>query len=142
MLLAALSTAFSIAPGGATAQTAPRIVSIGGSVTEFVYALEADDCLIAVDATIRYPPEATAKPSVGYMRSLSAEPMVRLAIGPDHRVLLPASMLLGGALLLVADTAARTVVVPAELPIWILTSCVGGPFFLWLLLRRRAWGFG
>ena len=68
--------------------------------------------------------------------------LVRLAIGPDHRVLLPASMLLGGALLLVADTAARTVVVPAELPIGILTSCVGGPFFLWLLLRRRAWGLG
>lgn len=66
--------------------------------------------------------------------------LVRLAIGPDHRVLLPASMLLGGALLLVADTAARTVVVPAELPIGILTSCVGGPFFLWLLLRRGAWG--
>ena len=68
--------------------------------------------------------------------------LVRLAIGPGHRVLLPASMLLGGTLLLVADTAARTVVVPAELPIGILTSCVGGPFFLWLLLRRRAWGFG
>ncbi len=68
--------------------------------------------------------------------------LVRLAIGPDHRILLPASMLLGGTLLLVADTAARTVVVPAELPIGILTSCVGGPFFLWLLLRRRAWGLG
>ena len=68
--------------------------------------------------------------------------LVRLAIGPDHRVLLPASMLLGGALLLVADTAARTVLVPAELPIGILTSCLGGPFFLWLLLRRRAWGLG
>ena len=78
MLLAALSTAFSIAPGGATAQTVPRIVSIGGSVTEFVYALEADDRLIAVDATSRYPPEATAKPSVGYMRSLSAEPILSL----------------------------------------------------------------
>ena len=68
--------------------------------------------------------------------------LVRLTIGPDHRILIPASMLLGGALLLVADTAARTVVVPAELPIGILTSCVGGPFFLWLLLRRRAWGLG
>lgn len=68
--------------------------------------------------------------------------LVRLAIGPDHRILMPASMLLGGTLLLVADTAARTVVVPAELPIGILTSCVGGPFFLWLLLRRRAWGLG
>jgi len=68
--------------------------------------------------------------------------LVRLTLGPDHRVLLPASMLLGGALLLLADTAARTVVAPAELPIGILTSCIGGPFFLWLLLRRTARGAG
>lgn len=66
--------------------------------------------------------------------------LVRLAVGPDHRIVLPASMLLGGALLLAADTAARTVVLPAELPIGILTSCLGGPFFLWLLMRRAAPG--
>ena len=77
-LLAATSAVFSLAPGSAITQTAPRIVSIGGSVTEFVYALEADGRLIAVDATSRYPPEATAKPSVGYMRSLSAEPILSL----------------------------------------------------------------
>lgn len=66
--------------------------------------------------------------------------LVRLWIGPDHRVLIPASMLLGAALLLLADLGARTVVLPAELPVGILTSCIGGPFFLWLLLRRRASG--
>ena len=66
--------------------------------------------------------------------------LVRLTIGPDHRTLLPASILLGASLMLVADLAARTVVLPAELPIGILTSCVGGPFFLWLLLRRRSLG--
>lgn len=66
--------------------------------------------------------------------------LVRLALGPDHRLLLPASGLLGAALLLLADLLARTLVLPAELPIGILTSCVGGPFFLWLLLRRRAQG--
>lgn len=63
--------------------------------------------------------------------------LVRLAIGPDHRYLLPASALLGGCLLLLADMAARTVVLPAELPIGIVTACFGGPFFLWLLARRR-----
>lgn len=66
--------------------------------------------------------------------------LVRLAIGPDHRTLLPASIFLGAALLLIADLTARTVVLPAELPIGILTSCVGGPFFLWLLMRRRTNG--
>jgi iron complex transport system permease protein len=63
--------------------------------------------------------------------------MVRLAIGPDHRIVLPASVLLGATLVLAADLAARTIVVPAELSIGILTSCLGGPFFLWLLIRRR-----
>jgi len=66
--------------------------------------------------------------------------LIRLCLGPDHRVLLPASMLLGGALLLLADLGARTLVLPAELPIGVLTSLIGGPFFLWLLMRRRGAG--
>ena len=66
--------------------------------------------------------------------------VVRLIAGPDHRLLLPLSMLFGASLLLIADLFARTLVLPAELPIGILTSCVGGPFFLWLLLRRRSLG--
>lgn len=63
--------------------------------------------------------------------------VLRLMGGPDHRFLLPASALLGGALLIGADTVARTVAAPAELPIGILTAAIGAPFFLWLLLRRR-----
>ena len=63
--------------------------------------------------------------------------MLRLSIGPDHRILLPGAALLGAALLIGADIVARTVVSPAELPIGIITSLIGGPFFLWLLLRQR-----
>ncbi len=63
--------------------------------------------------------------------------LVRLALGADHRLLMPASTLLGGSLLVAADILARTLVVPAELPIGIVTSLAGGPVFLWLLLRRR-----
>ncbi|MBX6425791.1 MAG: iron chelate uptake ABC transporter family permease subunit [Variibacter sp.] len=63
--------------------------------------------------------------------------LLRLAIGPGHRLLLPSALLLGGALLLVADTVARVVAAPAELPIGILTALVGAPFFLALLLRQR-----
>jgi iron complex transport system permease protein len=63
--------------------------------------------------------------------------ILRLVAGPDHRMLLPASALLGAALLVAADTVARTVVAPAELPIGILTAAFGAPFFLWLLLRRQ-----
>ncbi len=64
--------------------------------------------------------------------------LLRLVIGPDHRTLLPASALLGGTLLIGADMLARTIVAPAELPIGIITAAVGGPFFLWILLRNRA----
>jgi len=66
--------------------------------------------------------------------------LVRMVIGPDHRLLMPVSLLLGPALLLAADTFARTLVLPAELPIGILTSAIGGPFFLWLLVRHRRLG--
>jgi iron complex transport system permease protein len=66
--------------------------------------------------------------------------VVRLCVGPDHRLLMPLSILLGASLLLVADLFARTLVLPAELPIGILTACVGGPFFIWLLLRRKKRG--
>jgi iron complex transport system permease protein len=62
--------------------------------------------------------------------------VLRLMAGADHRMLLPASALLGAALLVAADTVARTIAAPAELPIGILTAAIGAPFFLWLLLRR------
>ena len=63
--------------------------------------------------------------------------VLRLAIGPDHRYLLPAAALLGAALLVLADAVARIIVAPAELPIGIITALFGAPFFLWLLLKRR-----
>jgi len=63
--------------------------------------------------------------------------LLRLVIGPDHRYLLPATALLGSTFLLFADAISRTIVAPAELPIGIVTAAFGGPFFLWILLRRR-----
>ena len=70
--------------------------------------------------------------------------IIRLIAGPDHRTLLPASALGGAALLLLADLAARTVAVPRELPLGVVTALAGGPFFLWILHRTRreqgGWG--
>lgn len=63
--------------------------------------------------------------------------LIRLLIGPDHKFIIPTSMLLGGSLLICADMVARTIVTPAELPIGIVTALIGAPFFLWLLLKRR-----
>lgn len=63
--------------------------------------------------------------------------LLRLMIGPDHRYLLPNAALLGASLLILADMIARTIVAPAELPIGIVTATLGGPFFLWILIRNR-----
>jgi iron complex transport system permease protein len=63
--------------------------------------------------------------------------VTRMVWGPDHRLLLPASALAGASLLIGADAVARVVVAPAELPIGVITALLGGPFFLWLLLRLR-----
>lgn len=62
--------------------------------------------------------------------------IVRLLSGPDHRVLLPASAMLGATIVLAADMLARVIVAPAELPLGIVTAIVGAPFFLHLVLRR------
>ena len=63
--------------------------------------------------------------------------LLRLAVGPDHRFLLVNTALLGAALLLVADVISRVIIAPAELPIGIVTAVLGGPIFLWILLRAR-----
>jgi iron complex transport system permease protein len=62
--------------------------------------------------------------------------LVRLVVGADHRLVLPASTFVGAAFLVACDTLARTVMAPLELPVGIITAVIGGPFFLWLLLRR------
>jgi iron complex transport system permease protein len=62
--------------------------------------------------------------------------LVRLLVGSDHRVVLPASILFGAAFLVVCDLIARTVMAPIELPVGIVTATIGGPFFIWLLVRK------
>jgi iron complex transport system permease protein len=63
--------------------------------------------------------------------------IVRRLVGSDHRLVLPASTFFGAAFLIVCDAIARTVLAPLELPVGIITALIGGPFFLWILLRRR-----
>ena len=63
--------------------------------------------------------------------------LLRLISGPDHRWLLINSALLGAVMLLVADMISRVIIAPAELPIGIITAIMGGPFFMWILLRKR-----
>ena len=63
--------------------------------------------------------------------------ILRLLIGPDHRWLFPAVLLLGGSFLVFCDTIARMLIYPAELPVGVITSLIGGPFFLFLLVRAK-----
>lgn len=72
--------------------------------------------------------------SIGFV-GLIVPHAVRLAVGADHRVLLPASVLAGGTLLVLADTLARVVIAPRQLPVGVLTAMIGVPIFLWLLHR-------
>jgi iron complex transport system permease protein len=62
--------------------------------------------------------------------------LVRLIVGADHRLVLPASALFGATFLVLCDLIARTIFAPVELPVGIITAMLGGPFFLWLLFRR------
>jgi iron complex transport system permease protein len=62
---------------------------------------------------------------------------LRLVVGPDHRLLIPASFFVGGAFLVVCDTFARTILSPTEMPVGIVTALLGGPFFIFLLKRRQ-----
>jgi iron complex transport system permease protein len=63
--------------------------------------------------------------------------VVRILVGPDHRILLPASVISGALFLIWTDTLARTVISPAELPVGIITSLLGAPFFIYLLMSRK-----
>jgi iron complex transport system permease protein len=62
--------------------------------------------------------------------------LVRLLVGADHRVVLPASVLFGAAFLVVCDLLGRMLLAPIEIPVGVITALIGGPFFLWLLLKR------
>jgi iron complex transport system permease protein len=63
--------------------------------------------------------------------------IVRLIVGADHRLVLPASALFGASFLIACDLVARTIIAPVEMPVGIITAIIGGPFFLWLLFRGR-----
>jgi iron complex transport system permease protein len=64
---------------------------------------------------------------------------LRNLIGADHRLLVPASALAGAAALVLADSGARTLLPPAEIPVGVITALFGAPFFLFLLRRRDGW---
>ena len=63
--------------------------------------------------------------------------LIRLMVGADHRLVLPASAFGGAAFVVACDTISRTALAPLEIPVGVVTAIIGGPFFLWLLIRHR-----
>ena len=92
--------------------------------------------LIFVLASLLTATAVSMAGNIGFV-GLLVPHMIRLLIGSDHRVLLPASLLLGGSVLVIADTLARSVLSPHQLPVGILTALIGVPVFLFLLYRSR-----
>ena len=102
--------------------------ALGVDVTRLRYAIY----LLASLATAA---SVTTAGSIGFV-GLVVPHLVRLATGNDQRLLLPASVLAGGSLLVLADTAARTIIAPQQLPVGVLTALIGVPVFLFLLSRQ------
>jgi iron complex transport system permease protein len=86
-------------------------------------------------ASLATAASVTTAGSIGFV-GLIVPHLVRLATGNDQRLLLPASVLAGGSLLLLADTLARTLIAPQQLPVGVLTALIGVPVFLFLLSRQ------
>ena len=63
--------------------------------------------------------------------------ILRIIVGPNHKILYPTSAIAGGVVLLMSDTIARTILSPREIPVGIITSIIGVPFFLYLLIRSK-----
>ena len=90
---------------------------------------------IYVTASLLTAAAVTTAGSIGFV-GLVTPHLVRLVVGSSHRAVIPAAALAGGALLVVADLLARTVVAPRQLPVGALTALIGVPLFLWLMHRR------
>jgi len=91
--------------------------------------------IVYVVASLATAGAVTTAGSIGFV-GLIVPHLVRLGVGNDQRLLLPAAALAGGSLLVLADTAARTAVAPLQLPVGVLTALIGVPVFLYLLGRK------
>ena len=110
----------------ARGETAAAALGVSRRLPWLLFALAALLTAVAV----------TTAGAIGFV-GLIVPHAVRLVVGNDQRVVLPASALAGGALLLIADTLARQVLAPAQLPVGVITALIGVPLFLWLLRRDR-----
>jgi iron complex transport system permease protein len=120
----------------ATLASSLNLLSLGGdvAVTRGVN-VETAQRMAFISATLATSASVSLVGPIGFV-GIVVPHLVRLLVGVDHRLVLPAAALFGGTFLVACDLVARTVMAPVELPVGIVTAMVGGPFFLWLLVRR------
>lgn len=113
-----------------------NLLSVGEETAEQLGSPVARVRLLAILAACLVTAAAVSVSGLIGFVGLMVPHLARLWLGPDNRILVPASALLGGTILVLADTAARTMVAPTQLPVGVITALAGGPFFLWLFARR------
>lgn len=145
---------FSMAAWGEVTSILPYLIVGGVVISLFAYRLnvlqlgedqahvlgipvEASRVLLIAAASLVTAAAVSVSGVIGFV-GLVVPHIVRIVWGPDHRFLLPMSAIVGAFLMILADTAARTLIAPAEIPIGVVTACIGVPFFLYLLRRRHS----
>jgi iron complex transport system permease protein len=109
-----------------------------GEETAYYLGVEVDriKLLLLVAGSLLASMAVAVSGIIGFV-GLVVPHILRLILGPDHRILLPASALGGAILLIITDTIARTILAPTELPVGIITALCGAPFFIYLLQKRK-----
>jgi iron complex transport system permease protein len=111
------------------------IVSGEDTATQLGVNVERTKKILLLAASLVTGVAVSVSGTIGFV-GLIIPHMMRMLLGSDHRLLLPSSALFGGSFLVVADTLARTITAPAELPVGVITAMCGAPYFIYLLRRR------
>ncbi len=135
-ILAALPLLLAAAVGFATLPSSLNLLSVG---TDLAASRGVDVSRVQrrafFSASLATSAAVTVAGPIGFV-GIVVPHLVRLLVGADHRVLLPASALFGASFLVLCDLGAKTLMAPVEIPVGVMTALIGGPFFLWLLVRH------
>jgi iron complex transport system permease protein len=119
-----------------------NLLALGGeSAGQLGIEVERDQRIVLLATSLMVGAAVSAAGLIGFV-GLIIPHLLRLLVGPDHRVLVPAAALGGGAFLVLCDTLARSALGGRELPVGAITALAGGPVFLWLLRRQTQRGLG
>ena len=127
-------------PAGAVIFLHGRLLNVmqldEGQAQQLGVDVERAKLVVLVAASLASAAAVSVAGIIGFV-GLIVPHVVRLAVGPDYRRLLPLSALIGASFLILADLGARTAISPGELPVGVITAFMGAPFFLYLLRRQR-----